>query len=291
MPSLYMATSLADAVAALAARGPSAAPMAGATWIMRSGLRDEAHRPSYVALSQIAELSEVAVDADAVSIGACVTHARLASALADAPGGVPFDLQVLAQAAAGAANPQVRAVATVGGNLNAIGFAAADLVPALLCLDASVEIARPDGSESMKLDRFLAAREDLSPGSLVARIRVPRSAGSGRSWRSAHARLPLRVAGDYPAAIVSLAVALDEAGAIAEARVAVGAVENVARRWPELEARLTGGSPDPEAAAAAAKELRHGFTARDGVEAPGSYRLQVLPALVRRAMAALGTGR
>ena len=287
MPSLYIATSLPDAVTALAERGPAGAPMAGATWIMRAGLRDEAHRSSYVALSQIAELSEVAVEADAVRIGACVTHARLAAALAEAGP----DLRVLAQAAAGAANPQVRAVATVGGNLNAIGFAAADLVPALLCLDASVEVARPDGSESMTLERFLAVRGDLAPGSLVARIRVPRPAGGGLSWHSAHARLPLRAAGDYPAAIVSLAVALDDAGAIAEARVAVGAVEVVARRWPELEARLAGGALDPEAAAAAARELRNVFTARDGVEAPGSYRLQVLPALVCRAMAAMGTAR
>ena len=63
-------------------------------------------------------------------------------------------------------------------------------------------------------------------------------------------------------------------------------MEPVARRWPELEERLQGQALDPDAAAQAAKGLLDGFQARDGVEVPGSYRLRVLPALVRRAVAA-----
>ncbi len=68
---------------------------------------------------------------DRVSFGASVTHAALAKAIAGLPG-----LEGLAAAATGAANPAIRRVATVGGNLCALDFAAADLVPTLLALDA-----------------------------------------------------------------------------------------------------------------------------------------------------------
>ncbi len=101
---------------------------------------------------------------------------------------------------------------------------------------------------------------------------------------SAHIRLPLRKAGDYPVAIVSVARAADGG-----TRIAVGSVEPVARRWTALEAALAGQAFTPEVAQALA-EKTNDFIGRDGVEAEGWYRREVLPALVRRAFAALQKG-
>ena len=134
---LHVANSLSEAVAALAERGPSGAPLAGATWIMRAPLREERQDLSYVAISKIEELRSVDILGSEISIGSCVTHAELAHALAPLP-----ECRALAQAAARSANPSIRGVATLGGNLCACGFAAADLVPALICLEAEVELAR-----------------------------------------------------------------------------------------------------------------------------------------------------
>ena len=78
---LYVAPTLDDAVAALAERGREAAPLAGATWIMRAPLRQERHL-FYVAIGQIAALHDVSVDDRNVSIGACATHAELIRGLA-----------------------------------------------------------------------------------------------------------------------------------------------------------------------------------------------------------------
>lgn len=275
--SFHMAVSLPDAVAALADRGARGAPLAGATWIMRAPLRDEAFAAAYVGLSGIAALRALSIGETEIGIGACVSHAHLARALALLP-----EVRVLAEAAGRSANPAIREVATVGGNLCSTGFAAADLVPALLCLDAEVELARPGGSDRMALDAFLDQRDRLPPGTVLARVILPRRPG-----RSAHIRLPLRAAGDYPVAIVSLAVALAEDGRVRSARLAVGSVEPVARRWTALEDWLAGRPLDPAAAAAAAADLAGGFRPRDGIEAPGSYRLRVLPALVGRAVHAV----
>ncbi|WP_428029964.1 FAD binding domain-containing protein [Ancylobacter sp.] len=276
-PSLYMAPSLDAAVDALAERGKDGTPFAGGTWIMRAPVRHERSTPAYVGLGRIAELGHVEFRDDHVLLGAGVTHARLAEALRDLP-----DLQALAQAAGHSANPAVRRAATVGGNLCTPGFPAADLVPALLCLDAEVDIASRDGVERLTLERFLALRGSLGPGRLLTRVRVARSPA-----RSAHARLPLRKAGDYPTAILSLSVERDGTGRVTQARVAVGSVEPLARRWPRLEAALIGAPLDDASAQRMATQLVDDFNGRDGVDAPGWYRVSVLPALARRAAAAL----
>lgn len=275
--ALYLATTLSDAVAALKERGADGAAMAGATWIMRAPLRRERLDFAYVALSRIKALRQIEIDDGEIAIGACVTHAELATALKGMPA-----FNALATAAASAANPAVREVATIGGNLCASTFAASDLVPALLCLDAEVELEAPTGTERIGIDRFLAMRRSLEPGSLLRRIVVQRSAG-----RSAHIRLPLRKAGDYPVAIVSAAVRLASDGTVGGVRLAVGSVEAQARRWEHLESALIGRTLDASFAADVAGEHSTDFEGRDGVEAPGWYRTKVLPSLVRRAVIAL----
>jgi aerobic carbon-monoxide dehydrogenase medium subunit len=253
---VVFADSTEDAVERLAAAGPDAAPLAGGTWIMRAGLRGEAHPPLYVSLDRIPGLRDVVLDGDTLRIGAGATHAAVAAALAGEP-----RLRGLHDAAARSANPAVRAHATVGGAVATAAFPASDLVPALLALDATVSVATTAGTEEIALEGLRTA-----PGSLVTGVTaaLPR--------RSAHARLTLRKAGDYPVAIASVAEGDDGL------RVAIGSVEATPRRWRTVE---TG---DPVAAARAhAGEL----TPRDGVEAPGWYRAHVLPTLLARALEAM----
>ena len=268
--SVFMPRSIKEAVAALAEGG--AVPLAGATWAMRASLRGEALAGAYVALRDVAELCEVEVGENEISIGAAVTHAKLCASLQRLTG-----CAGLAQAAALAANPAIRRVATVGGNLCA-GFAASDLAPAFIAAGAEVEVHDARGARRQPLEGFLADHASRPPGWLLTRIITPRDARL-----SAHARLPLRQAGDYPVAILSVSLKLKNGGRGTAARVAVGSVEPVARRWPGLEQALEGSAIDPDAAADCARERLGDFVGREGVEAPGWYRTQVLPALARSA--------
>ncbi|MHC2435944.1 FAD binding domain-containing protein [Bradyrhizobium sp. USDA 4451] len=278
--SIYVAPSLAAALNALGEVGAAGAPFAGGTWIMRSPIRHQPLKTHYVAIGRIAELNAVRIGSDAIEIGAAVTHAELTAALAGHP-----EFAGLAAAAGHSANPAIRAMATIGGNLATSEFAAADCVPALLCLDADVEIADRSGREHLSLADFLKIRSTLAPGRLVTRIILPRT-----ERKTVHVRLPLRRSGDYPVAIVSLSVSLDAASRVQAARIAVGSVEASARRWPQLEAALLGRPLDAAEAARSATELTDEFTGRDSVDAPGWYRVSVLPSLVRRAaIAALGS--
>lgn len=142
--SVYVAPSLMAALDALDEGGSEAAPFAGGTWIMSAPIRHEPLKSRYVAIGRIPELHAIKIDADVVEVGAAVTHA----ALADLP-----EFDVLTAAASRSANPAIRTMATIGGNLATTAFAAADCVPALLCLDAEVEIASRGGPERTSLEQ------------------------------------------------------------------------------------------------------------------------------------------
>lgn len=263
---------------AMAARRQGAAVLAGGTWMMRDPRRGVDLPEAVVALHRIPALSKVEIEPDHVVIGAAVTHAVLGRALRAA------GFEGLLTAAENAANPGIRRVATVGGNLCALDFAAADLPPALLVCEATVELETFEGPKLIGISDFLKDRHALLAEAIVTRIHLRRDLVA-----SAHIRLPLRKAGDYPVAIVSLAVDKDK-----RCRIAVGSVEPVARRWTALEQAMAADSAsafDPERTAGLALE-HNDFQGRDGKEAEGWYRRQVLAPLVKRGVAALlKTGR
>jgi carbon-monoxide dehydrogenase medium subunit len=226
-------------------------------------------------LGRLRELAEVRADADAATIGALVTQADLA--LLDAGTG---PLAALAVAARRSAFPAVRSMATLGGNICAAPFPQADLVPALLASEAGIRVAVTGGGpEEIPLAAYLASRGSRPIGELVLGVSVP--APEGRcSWFE---RLTIRGGGEY--AVASVAVSLDlEGGRIAEARVAVGAVEQVARRLPRAEAVLRGRAPDGEAVGEAGRMAAEEVACREGTDAPAWYRRAVLPGLLRDAI-------
>ncbi len=163
---------------------PQAAPFAGGTWIMRAPIRHEPLKSHYVAIGKIPQLHAIKVDADVVEIGAAVTHAALAAALAELS-----EFDVLTAAAGRSANPAIRTMATIGGNLATTAFAAADCVPALLCLDAEVEIASRGGRERIDL----GAISDSEIDTCTRVVGPPHHRASARSQN--HSRPPAAATG------------------------------------------------------------------------------------------------
>lgn len=260
---------------ALAAKRQGAAILAGGTWLMRDPRRGVDLPQALVSLHAIAGLKAIDISDDTITIGAAVTHEALGQALLGLAG-----FEAVASAASSSANPAIRRVATLGGNLCTPGFAAADLLPALLAIDAIVELRAAHAPLRMPLACFLANREHVLAEAILTSVIVPRNIIA-----SAHVRLPLRRAGDYPVAIVSCA--LSSKGQI---QIAVGSVEEVARRWTKLEEaffREPGGRPASAQIAASLAEKCNDFEGRNGIEADGWYRRQVLPTLVRRGLEAL----
>lgn len=272
-PSMTHPRSVEEALADLERQG--AAAIAGGTWVMRAPLRHEDGAERLVALHRIEGFSHLHSDGDAISIGPLATHDFLTHNLPRAPG-----LKVLREAAGRAANPGVRRLATIGGNISTSAFAASDFAPALLSLDARITIADRAGTRDLSVEDFLAGRATFEPPWLVTDIAVPL-----RQRLTAHERLPMRRAGDYPCAIVSVSAEIEDTGVMRDIRIGVGAVEAASRRWHRLEKALAGRIPTE--AEQAARDLVTDFSGRDAVDAPGWYRTSVLPVLLRRAFATI----
>ncbi len=274
-PGMVFPASVDEALAVLDEHGGDARIIAGGTWLMRSESRGERLPALLVSLDRIADVSAVVQRGTRWSIGSMVSHDTLSQRF-----GTAGTLAALGQAAGISANPGVRRLATLGGNIASEGFAAADLVPALLALDASVTVAQRDGTASMSVEDFLAGRKARTKPFLITGVEIGDDGGP-----SAHARLTMRKAGEYPVAIVSVAATLSAGKRIGSVRIAVGSVEAIARRWRALEQELSGRALDSGEFEALAKAALGAFAPRDGVDAPSWYRLDVLPHLVRTAFA------
>ena len=262
-----------EAVSVLSTLREEATLLAGGTWVMRAPIRCEPLANTLVSLADIPELHQIAREADTLSIGCLATHVTLARAIKGDPA-----LEGLWKAASWCANPVIRHVATVGGNVCSKNFFAPDLVPALVSLGASVEVANLSGKERIALADYIKTREKRTHAELVCRILVPKFDGL-----STHARFTIRKAGDYPIANLSATVELNDDHAINSATIAVGAVEEITRRWPNLEAALIGKKLDDLTIKSLANDFAGDFIPRNGADAPGWYRLRVLPTLVDQA--------
>lgn len=185
----------------------------------------------------------------------------------------------LAEASASMASPQIRNLATVGGNLcNAAP--SADLAPILLALDARARLAGPQGERRVPLDEFFTGpgRTVLQPGELLVALEVPPPAG-----RALYLKLAPRQHMDI--AVVGLGLRLQvEAGRCVQARLALGAVAPVPLRVPQAGAELEGSALTPERIARAAQLAAEAAQPIDDLRGSAWYRRRMVGVLARRGL-------
>jgi CO/xanthine dehydrogenase FAD-binding subunit len=277
-------TTLAEACQLLA-REPEAAILAGGTDLMvhlRQPWRGR-RPPAVVNLKRIPDLARVEVSDRVVRLGALVSLSTL-----EAHPVVAREYPVLPFTARYMGSPAVRNLATVGGNLcNA--SPAADLSPVLLALDAEVGIAGTAGARRLGLAEFFRGPglTVLGPGELLAWLEIPRKHAT---WRVRYERLDVRRAMDIAIAAAALALRLDPAGLVAEARIALGAVAPIPLRVPEAETILIGSRLDETTIARAAAVCQTAARPIGDVRASAEYRRDMVGALVGRGLARIAGG-
>jgi aerobic carbon-monoxide dehydrogenase medium subunit len=243
--------SLSEALALLDPDDPAVRAIAGGTALMlmmKSGL----YRPQrLISLRHLGPgLTGIHAAPDGgLEIGAMVRLAELERSLA-----VRAAAPVIAETLLTHSNVRVRNVATLGGNL-AHADPHMDLPPVLIALGASVRVAGPGGERVVRVeDLFTGYLETvLANNDLITAVAVPSQAGR----RAVYVKCTARTADDWPA--LGLAVSLRaEDGQVRDARIAIGAATETARRLPQAEAALAGRAIDDallrEAGRAAAAE-------------------------------------
>ncbi len=261
--------------------------IAGGTDLIPS-MRQKLFEPEYVLdLRRIAEMKGIKAGSDAsVEIGALTSLKAI-----ERSDVLRQRYPVLTEAAATVASPVLRNMGTIGGNIcldtrclwynqsltwrKGCGFCikkdgdlchvapggtecwavfSGDTPPALLCLDAEIEIASATGVRRIPLQEFYTGLGDnyrtLQPNELVTRIFLP--VGSA-NYSGIYRKLRVRGSIDYPLAGVAVAMRRSN-GQVDDARVAITAVNPAPMLLKGASAMLAGKAMD-EALAEAVGDL------------------------------------
>jgi CO/xanthine dehydrogenase FAD-binding subunit len=276
---LLIPNNLSSALDALAPADPGIRPLAGGTDMIVDVRARRAEPDVLVALDRVAELRGIGRENGTVRIGAATPIAEFLKH----PALLGHD--ALRQAAFVFANPMIRNLATVAGNI-ASASPAGDMLTPLLALDAQVELVSSHSSRAMPLDQFFlgprktARRSDeLIHNMLISGLPT----GEERGLRSASAFYKLGLRRADAIALVSVAVWLERDGErVREVRIAMGAVAPRPMRASRAEAFLRGQVWSDALIAECARLASAECTPIDDLRASANYRRRMIAVYVRR---------
>jgi carbon-monoxide dehydrogenase medium subunit/xanthine dehydrogenase FAD-binding subunit len=222
---------LSDAFAAMAQHRGRYRVVAGCTdtlpWA-REGRAGDVEIPVLIDVSRIPELNARHVDGGRVRLGAATPVQRF---LDDAALGRA--MPAMPRCAVWFADDQIRAQATVGGNIvNA--SPAADVTPCLIAHNASVELVRAKDKRTLPLGDFILGpgKTALQESELVASITCDALPGYGGSFEKVGHRRSLVIS----TVCLAVLVKLDAAGRVFEdVRLAIAGVCPVPQRLRTIE--------------------------------------------------------
>ena len=183
---------------------------------------------------------------------------------------------------------QIQNAGTVAGNLcNA--SPAADGIPALLALDASIELAASGDRRILPLPEFVLGnrRTARRPHEILTAVLVPKPRHEARAgFAKLGGRKYLVIS------IVMVAAMLEiDAERVATARVAIGACSPLARRLPALEQRLIGEVVGAGLGSRVLPEHLEVLSPIDDARGTAAYRLDAAKTMVGRVLDHLATRR
>jgi len=232
-------------------------------------------RPAHlVDINGVAGLDRLAVDGDALAIGACVRHAAFHRPPVDGVLG-----KLLATVVRHIAHYPIRTRGTFCGSI-AHADPASEWCLTAATLGAEMVARSARGTRTIGADDFFHGMMTtaLADDELLTETRLPLLAPDTRFGFYEFSRR----AGDYAIAM-ALVVFRIAGGVIAEPRVGVGA-EAAPRRIPVAEAALAGRPPDGAAFRAAADAAAEAVDPLDDIQASADYRRDLVRTVTRRAL-------
>ena len=269
-------SSVQEAVGLLAKLGEDARAIAGGHSLIPMMKLRLAAPIALIDLAGVADLKGIKADGSDIVIGAMTTqHELIGSKLAS------DKLPILAETAELIADPQVRYVGTVGGNV-ANGDPGNDMPAVMMCLGATYHVTGKSG------ERKIAAREfyqgayftALEPGEILTAVRIPvPAAGHGYAYEKLK-----RKVGDYATAAAAVILTMS-GGKVASCSIGL---TNVAETplWAEEASKILIGSSLDDAtvkkAVAAAEKITSPASDRRGTP---QYRTKMAGVMLTRALA------
>ena len=267
--------SVKEAVGLLGQLGDSGRAIAGGHSLIPMMKLRLATPANLVDLAGIAELKGIRADGNDVVIGAMTTqHELIGSDLLGAK------IPLLKETAEQIADPQVRYLGTVGGNI-ANGDPANDMPAVMQCLGATFNVAGKNG------ERRVAARDfyqglyltALQAGEVLTAVRIPvPPAGHGYAYEKLKRKI-----GDYATAAAAV-VLTTSGGKVASCSIGL---TNVAETplWAEQAAKTLVGSALDAATVKKAVAAAEAITApASDARGPAQYRTKMAGVMLSRAL-------
>jgi len=228
---------LEEALSLLARYNGRAKVVAGGTDLFPSLKRGDVSVKHLISIRRIEKLQGIeCLGNNRLIIGPTVSHEELGMTGALPK---PEAFEGLKKACGTLANPQIRIMGTIGGNIcNA--SPSADSLPSLLALEAAVELTGPDGSRVMQIDEFFRAPfiTHLGPAEILTAIRIPIPDGV---CAGSYARLPKTTQKDETLVGIACFLRIDEsAGTFETVRIGMGSVGPTPIRAKTAEAAMEG---------------------------------------------------
>jgi aerobic carbon-monoxide dehydrogenase medium subunit len=267
--------SLAEAVALLADLGEEARPLGGGHSLIPMMKLRLATPDHLVDLADIGDLKGIRADGSDIVIGAMTTqHEIIGSDLLAA------QIPILAETSLQVADPQVRYVGTLGGNV-ANGDPGNDMPAVMMCLDASYQVASQTGKRRIAAREFYkgAYLTALETGEIVTEIHIP---VPPRGHGYAYEKLKRKI-GDYATAAAAVILSLS-GGKVMSCSIGL---TNVAEKplWAEEAAKILTGSMLDAATMKKAVAAAEAITSpASDARGPGYYRTKMAGVMLTRAL-------
>ena len=247
---------VAEAARILDGEGSQTMPLAGGTDLLPNMKRRQQVPKTLVSLNRIAELHHTKLSDAGSRLGACLTLSEIAADPRYRNG-----LTALAQAASFVATPQIRNMATLGGNLcldtrcnyydqnyewrKAIGFclkkdgdtcwvapgsskcmavSSTDTAPALMALDARVRLVSCSSEREVPLTELYQNDGIHYIKRQPTEVLTEVLLDSLHDWKSTYWKLRRRGSFDFPVLSVAAAAKISKSGIVENARIVVGSV-------------------------------------------------------------------
>jgi carbon-monoxide dehydrogenase medium subunit len=235
-------------------------------------------RPAYlVDINRIAGLSYINEQGGFLKIGGLTREAEVGSSAV-----VRSKYPLLSDTVGVIADPQVRNLATVGGNL-AHGDPANDHPATMMALGAEIVATSKRGERVIPVESFFVGlfTTALEPGEILTEIRIPTPpARSGGAYLKVE-----RKVGDFATAAVAVELTLDDKGAVEKAGVALTNAGPTPIKAKKAEEFLRGKKPDAATIAQAAQLAADDAQPSDDLHGPAVYKKGLIKELTKRAIA------
>jgi carbon-monoxide dehydrogenase medium subunit len=266
---------LAEAAALLTQHGDEGRLLAGGQSLIPMMKLRLATPQHLVDLGGIAELKGVQKTGNMLVIGATATQHELQQcrpAIEAAP--------ILLEASLLIADPQVRYVGTLGGNV-ANGDPGNDMPAVMMCLDAGYRLAGPGGARTVKARDYYQASyaTALRPGEIVAAIEVPiPPAGHGYAYEKLKRKI-----GDYATAAAGVVLTVAR-GKVATCAIALSNLADTPLLAKDAAAAVVGTALEKPAVVAAVRAARAIMSPASDTRGSAEYRTYAGGVMVERAL-------